>query len=560
MKSRSPFRAYLSAYHNEVTGSRLLLVVEFPDGTVRRVLVDCGYFQEPAYRHLNYIDDLDPRDIDAIVITHNHIDHTGLLPKFVRNGYQNPIYMTEITQELCPDFLYDSCNQQEDNARDMRNRMPEYANKFNPLYYKEDVEKTIALTEGLSYRKTREILPGIKLTYFENGHILGAGMVLLQCYYPGLKSINFFFTGDYRMKNCFFEVPEFPSWLLTMPLVMVHESTYGSTSSDEIKKCFRRNMLQAFSQKMDILIGAFAQGRMQELLYFFKKMQDEGLIPEEYVIYVDGPLGIKTTSKYHKILSWYNPEVKDFLPKGVEFVTGSDRKHVLNDPRPKIVITTSGMLSNGPARTYVPIFLEKPNTMIHLVGYAAEDTLARTLLDAKRHDTVNIGGKEIKKRAIVKTTREWSSHATADQMIEFVKKFENIKLLVINHGSKESRIDFQSRALIETNAQNVALIDRDNMYVIYQNAEKSVQYDDMYIKRIPAKLNYVLPVKCDDNKNCHASHSNKNKTRRNKLHHKKTEEYMRERKEKRQAQKAEKKRIRNESKRERKNSFREWED
>ena len=364
MKNKPAFRAYLSAYHNEVTGSRLLLVVEFPDGTKRRILVDCGYFQEIKYRYLNYVDDLDPENIDAMIITHNHIDHTGLIPKFVRNGYRNKIYMTKITQELCPPFLYDACEQQDENAEDMRQRYPEEADKFRPLYYAEDVEKAIDLFYGVSYRKTLEILPGIKMTYFENGHILGAGMVLVQCCWEGMQNINFFFTGDYRMKNCFYEVPPLPKWLRKLPLIMVHESTYGSTNANEIKKCFRDNVLTAFSKKQDILIGAFAQGRMQEMLYFFKCLEDEGLIPEGYVICVDGPLGIKTTQKYQSILSWYNPSKADFLPKCVEFVTPKDRAHLPYDGRPKVVITTSGMLSNGPAHHYVPIYLGMKNALI----------------------------------------------------------------------------------------------------------------------------------------------------------------------------------------------------
>lgn len=489
MKNKPAFKAYLSAYHNEVTGSRLLVVVEFPNGTTRRILVDCGYFQEIKYRHLNYVDDLNPESIDAMIITHNHIDHTGLIPKFVRYGYQNKIYMTKITQELCPAFLYDCCEQQEENAEDMRQRCPDEADKFKPLYYAEDVDKATDLFVGVSYRKTLEIFPGIKMTYFENGHILGAGMVLLQCHYDGMQDINFFFTGDYRRKNCFYEVPPLPKWLRKLPIIMVHESTYGSTNSNEIKKCFKDNVLTAFEKKQDILIGAFAQGRMQEMLYFFKCLEDEGLLPEDYVICVDGPLGIKTTHKYQSILSWYNPSKADFLPKCVEFVSPKDRSHLPFDGRHKIIITTSGMLSNGPAHYYVPIYLAKENAMIHLAGYAAEETLARKLLETKRADSVKIGGVVIEKKCIVKTTREWSSHITADDGIEFINEFENIIFLAVNHGEENCRNTFAKRVLEETPVKEVGLIDRDEMYVFYQNATKGVNYNDMLIKVLPAKLN-----------------------------------------------------------------------
>lgn len=488
MRNKSAFKAYLSAYHNEVTGSRLLVVVEFPDGTVRRILVDCGYFQEIKYRHLNYVDDLNPESIDAMVITHNHIDHTGLIPKFVRNGYRNNIYMTKITQELCPAFLRDCAAQQEENASDMKQRDPDNAAKYRPLYFAEDVEKSMELFVGVSYRKTLEILPGIKMTYFENGHILGAGMVLLQCQWSGMQDINFFFTGDYRLKNCFYEVPPLPKWLKKLPLIMVHESTYGSTNSNEIKKCFRENVLTSFSKKQDILIGAFAQGRMQEMLYFFKCLEDEGVIPEDYVICVDGPLGIKTTHKYHSILSWYNPEKEDFIPKCVEFVSPKDREHLPHDGRPKVVITTSGMLSNGPAHYYVPIYLAMENAMIHLAGYAAEETLARKLLECKRDESIKIGGKVIEKKCIVKTTREHSSHITADDGIEFVKQFDNIIFMAVNHGEENSKETFGQRVVDETSVKEVGLIDRDNMFVFYQNAPKNVDYTDMYVKRLPAKL------------------------------------------------------------------------
>ena len=484
------FKAYISDYHNEVTGSRHLLVIDRPDGETYRILVDYGYYQKPNYRYLNYVDDINPEKIDAIILTHNHIDHTGLVPKAVKNGYRNPIYMTEITRDLIRGFWNDCAEQQESNAQEMREKFPFEANKFKALYHVEDVDRALKHCVGIPYRKSIEILPGVKLTFWENGHILGAGIILLQCSYQNMKPMNFLFTGDLRMKNCFFDVPRFPKWLYNLELIMICESTYGSTKQEDIKNCFRENILEAFAKKQNILIGAFAQSRMQEMLYEFKLLQEDGFIPSDYAIYIDGPLGIETTFKYQRILDWFNPLKRDFMPDGLLVVDPKFREKILLDEVPKIIITTSGMLSNGPARIYVPMFLEHKNSLIHLVGYAAEETLARTLLDAKCDNIIQIGGHYYNKNAEVKTTREKSSHATQDQLIDFINMFNNIKFIGINHGNTEVKKVFAEKVAEECeNVSEIGIFDRDHMYCFYRvGYQHEYSGENIIVKTMPAGL------------------------------------------------------------------------
>ncbi len=490
----SNFKAYLSAYHNEVTGSRILLRVSFPDGKDYRILIDCGYFQEIQYRHLNYVDDIDPTTIDAILVTHNHIDHTGLLPKMVKQGYRNPIYMTEITRELLPKYLMDSADQQEDNAKYLQDKFPGDEWKFNVPYHSEDVERTIKLCRGVKYQKALEILPGVRVTFFVNGHILGASMILVQCTAYSRKPLNFLFTGDYKLKNPFYEVPELPSWLKKTELIMVHESTYGTTDSSSIKVCFRSNLLEAFERGQDILIGAFAQARMQEILFELKKMQDECLIPKDYKIYVDGSLGIKTNFAYGEILREFNPEKSHFMPSDIHIVDPKSRENFFSFEGKKILVTTSGMLSNGPAKNYVPMFLERENAMIHLTGYAAEETLARTLLEAKDAEMVLIGNKPYRKRALIKTTREKTSHATRDEMLGFINKFANIVFLAINHGASDVKRDFEETIQSQCpRVQRVDILNRDYVYCIYQFGNEGDKFSNVVVKRMPAKMQVLSP-------------------------------------------------------------------
>lgn len=495
---KSSLRIYLSAYHSEVTGSRLMLVIQYPNGKIKRILIDCGYFQEIEYRYLNYIEDFNPESIDAVLVTHNHIDHTGLLPKMVKNGYRGKIYMSQITKELLPKFLIDSSNQQAENCKYMRDKYPDDAYMFEPLYDRDDVNMTIAHCEGKEYLRKFHLFKdegiSVAVTFFENGHILGASMILVECKFAHMKSLNFFFTGDYKLTNMFFPVAPLPKRIRDMELIMVHEATYGTTSEHDIKKCFDHNMSVAFEKRQNILIGAFAQGRMQEILYRLKLMQDSGKIPSEYEIIVDGPLGISTTKKYKSILEWYNPQMADFLPQYTE-ADPKSRSNVLSLGHPVIVVTTSGMLSNGPARVYVPIFLTNENAMIHLTGYAAEETLARTLLDSKRDETITIGGVKYPKHAVIKTTREMTSHATVDDMINFINQFKNIRLLLVNHGAtsvKDSLIDYIADSC--DNVMMTDILDRKNMYCIYQFGKSGEKSSNITVKKLPANLDrYRLP-------------------------------------------------------------------
>lgn len=512
----SDFKVYLTAYHSEVTGSRLLLNAIYPDGRKHKILVDCGYYQEVEYRYLNYEEELNPGDIDAILITHNHIDHTGLLPKMVKDGYNGPIYMTEITKELLPAFLRDSASQQEENAEYLRRKYPDDAHKFDILYDESDARRVLEFCVGVDYRKAVEILPGVTVTFLENGHILGSACILVQFACYGKKTTNFLFTGDYRPKNPLFFVPVIPREVRRMELNIVCESTYGVVESKKIRKCFEKNILEAFDKKMNILIGAFAQGRMQEILNVFRIMQNEGKIPPEYEICIDGGLGVSTCWKYQSLLKRYYPNSENFMPENVRVLDAESRRKILNGHKTRvIVITTSGMLSNGPAKEHVPNFIERFDCMIHLCGYAAEETIARELLETIRLDEVKIRGKVYQKNAVVKTTREFTSHASGDELLAFLRQFKKVRFVVVNHGSTEQAKGFVHSVLKSCpNVEEVGKIDRHTMFCFVQKAKRGADYEDIEVKARPAK--FKKPYQ--PNKNCKERKNNKQRRGGNKMY------------------------------------------
>ena len=197
---------------------------------------------------------------------------------------------------------------------------------------------------------------------------------------------------------------------------------------------------------------------MQEILYCIKVLQDEGKISDEIPIYVDGKLGIKYTLMCKNGVIKIKESMREFLPKNVIFVDKTIRGGLFQDKSCKIIITTSGMGSHGPAQTYIPNYITHGDALIHFTGYVAEGTLGRELKDAPKDEAVKIKGVLYRKEADVEYTNEFSAHAKADEMIEFLNRFRKINLVLVNHGETSVKDVFADRILDEVNPKNVAIL------------------------------------------------------------------------------------------------------
>ncbi|MBP3254999.1 MAG: MBL fold metallo-hydrolase [Clostridia bacterium] len=455
MGEKTKFYVDVSSLHKEVTGSCILNTVRFPDGSKKMILVDCGMFQEKDYVELNKSFPFIPSNIDHLIITHNHMDHIGRIPFLVKKGYQGKIHMTKATQVLIKPALYDG-------VKVFQSRYDSFNEPM--LYTTDDVDSTIKLIEGHEYEKgifldTEE---RIKLTFFMNGHLPGAAIVLLQLYYPGYKKINLLFTGDYSSKNSFFDVNSLPKEICDdEPITVICESTYGDMNSSEIKEVFVNNIKEAVDAKKQIVCPVFSLGRTQEVMLKIKQMQDEGLISKSVPIYYQGPLGCKYNLLYESTenVLGLNENARNFYPANLTIVTNKQKEHSIiakNDC--KIVLCSSGMGTYGPSRTYLPAFLSKSNALIHFTGYLSEDSMGRAIYEAEPGSVCQLLGQEVKKRAQVEYTSEFSSHAKADELITFLKRFKHLKCVLINHGEESTKHEFSKRVVNEIEPKFTAVL------------------------------------------------------------------------------------------------------
>ena len=457
MGNKNRFYVDIMSMHQEVTGSCNLVVVKFLNEETIRFIVDCGLFQEEKYNHLNNELSFNPENLDFCLVTHDHVDHIGRLPYIVKKGFDKKIYLTKDSAKLLPIALKDSCKVLRDTAR---------RQNVKSLYEEIDVNKTLDLMYPCDFNQPITINDNVKITFFNNGHLLGAAIILVQISYCGYEDINLLFTGDYNNKNIFFEVSPLPKWVLELPLTVIQESTYGAMDKNEITETFRSNIQKCMNNNGEVVSLVFSLGRSQEILYELKKMQEEKIIGSEIPIYFDGKLAIIYTKLYLTKDIGIDPKMKDFLPENLTFVDDELRWKLLSDHSTKIIVTTSGMGTYGPAPQYLMEYIKRENDLIQFTGYTPEGTLGYTMKNAEKGDKIQIKGALVKKSANVQYTTEFSAHAKADEMIEFLNQFKKLNLVLVNHGNEEVKRAFAERILDEVQTKNVAVMNKQYFFRI----------------------------------------------------------------------------------------------
>jgi metallo-beta-lactamase family protein len=416
-----------------VTGSKHLIEVQ-SNGRIFRVLLDCGMFQGEAVRDAHHDPNrsfgFDPHDIDVLVMSHAHIDHSGLVPRLVAEGFNGPIWSTPATRDLCAIMLADSAHIQEyDHAYDLkrarkRGRQPEYE---EPLYTKDDVPPALELFQTAAYGEPVLIGPGITLTYTDAGHILGSAAVHLDIENDG-RMLRFTFTGD---------VGRYVDRLLPEPApfrqadIIVCESTYGDRDHAPVKESedeLLRHVLEVcVNGGGKLLIPAFSIGKTQEILYTLNSLSNEGRLPR-VPVFVDSPLAISATevSRTHSTL--FRADVRAELAQdpdlftfpGVEFVRSPDRSKQLNGVKePAIIIAASGMMEAGRIRHHLRNELDDPANAVLVVGFCAPGTLGAQLIDGASE--VNIFGDIIPVRARILRMDFYSAHADRGELVRYLE-------------------------------------------------------------------------------------------------------------------------------------------
>ncbi len=429
-----------------VTGSMHLL-----EANGKRILLDCGLFQghrEEAFkknRHLPF----PVESIDAVILSHAHIDHSGNLPSLARLGYKGPIYATFASRDLCSSMLQDSAKLQEKDLEYVNNRrIKKGLPLFNPLYSLRNVIETIQMFHGLGFDTPHEILPGIQLIFRKAGHILGAAMVELNIQEEG-KNRRFVFTGDLGRKD----MPILPDpYQFKTTDVLLMESTYGDRLHEpleDIDKQLEDIIREAIEKKSKIIIPAFAVDRTQTFVYRLHKLCNEGRcghIP----IYVDSPLALNVTEAYRLHTEGLDEETIQFMvnngdPFGFDRLTyirtTQESKNLNNLKGPMIIISASGMCEGGRILHHLRNNIENPNNIILMIGYVAEHTLGRKILD--REPEVKILGEPHELKAKVVMINSFSGHADKNELLEFLKGFDTHpgKIFIV-HGEESQSLAF----------------------------------------------------------------------------------------------------------------------
>ena len=429
----------------------------------RRILLDCGLYQgkrkEAFERNRNL--PFDPASVDLCILSHAHIDHSGNLPSLIRSGFRGSIIATPATRDLCEIMLADSAYLQVQDVRYVnKRRIRQGKNPFEPLYTPDDVPPTLDAFLKLPYGRPKEILPGLTLTFYDAGHILGAAFTQLDVAENG-SARRVFFTGDVGRKNMpILKDPE----VLSDVDVLITESTYGNRthpSHEDVKSELERLCAEITRDRSRLVIPAFSVGRTQQVVYFLNELCSEGRVAD-IPVYVDSPLSTKATGVHEKHPECYDEEAMALLLHGdkpfsfprLKYTVKAADSRQLNDAKgPIIIISASGMCEGGRILHHLAHTVEDPRNIVLIVGYQAEHTLGRRMVEGASE--IRIFGENYKLRARVEVINALSAHADRNELIDyFTSMGPEVQEAFVVHG-EPSAADAIAGALRELGAANV---------------------------------------------------------------------------------------------------------
>lgn len=455
----------------EVTGSKHILEI---DG--HQIMIDCGAFQ--GKRQLsdtkNRDFDIAADKLDAVVLTHGHYDHCGLLPVLTKKGFTGNIYATPATRDIANLVMMDSARIQARDAEFLAKQANKKGEKFTwrPLFNEDDVVKTANQIISLSYNRKMYIAPNVSLEFYDAGHILGSGFAYLTIT-NGSEETRILFTGDIGRKEK--PIIRNPAVNMPPPDYIVLESTYGNRKHEDAEfamKELERVVRDTCSKKGKIIIPSFAIERAQELVFYLHLLTDRKKIPV-IPIYVDSPMAANATSVFRVHPECYDESVNEAFLKhhknpfgfgSLSFTTSVEESKSLNDKEgPMIIISADGMCEAGRVLYHLANEIGNERNTILIVGYMAENTLGRKIRDGEKE--VKILGDMYHVNAKVEQINAFSAHADYTEMTDWLKTIDTSRLknIFLVHGEKEAQ-EFFTDYLHQNGFPNVTTVKYDETY------------------------------------------------------------------------------------------------
>lgn len=470
-----------------VTGSCYIIEV---NGV--RFGIDCGMHQgNKEIEKRNWETDLyDSAHIDFFLLTHAHIDHSGLLPRVVASGFKGPIYCTEPTAQLLDIMLQDSAHIQEMEAEWEAQKLRRKGKPGNvePLYSQQDATEATKLLNPVKYNESLSPAPGIKVTYRDAGHILGSAFLELEVSGNGDEVTRFVFSGDLgRHKQLLLDNPAVPQ---ERPDYLFVESTYGDRNHKDFgpsREEFLEAIQYCYKSGGKVVIPAFAVERTQEVLYILSDLDRDGKLPK-MPVFVDSPLAIRATEIFKRFPSYFGGEIAAKVERGEQFrlpdvrftLTTEESRQINKYEGPGIIISASGMCNAGRIKHHLRHNIWNPKCAVVFVGYQGIGTPGRKIVDGAK--TIKLLGEELGINAKIYTIGGFSAHAGQSQILDWIKSFSHPDLHVLLVHGEEKAQDTLAGLIREQLHLDVAIPTYLEEMTLAPGKDPMVQYDQARAK------------------------------------------------------------------------------